>query len=67
MVLDLRHVIPSAEFSSGEHQPQQRGGGPGTPVPPVATRMSVRWGFGDRWLTLDRIPSIGCSILLCSI
>jgi len=25
MVLDLRHVIPSAEFSSGRHQPQQGG------------------------------------------
>jgi len=39
MVLDLRNVILSAEFSSGGHQPQQ-GGGTGTPVPPVATRMA---------------------------
>jgi len=44
MVLDLRHVIPSAEFSSGGGTSRNKGEA-GTPVPPVATRMVSRPTF----------------------
>ena len=41
MVLDLRHVIPSAEFSSGG-APAATGGAWHPSAPPVATRMAAR-------------------------
>jgi len=64
MVLHLRHVIPSAEFLSGGGAPAATGG-PGTPVPPVATRMPfpvlhIYFGPRDR---SDRVISVGAVVI----
>jgi len=79
MVLDLRHVIPSAEFSSGGTS-RNRGGGRATQCPTPWRRAWMKgMGSGWRWQTCQlytyfkakihqiRFPASVCSFVPPSV